>query len=286
MYRVLVVPNEFIDILKKAEQDSSVLECWKSIGVSNHTELLQKMIFDLNRKFPKLNIKNYREEFKTDIKDKLNNTGSVSKYLGYIEREPGCIDGLFFYNDPSADNANDIATRNVWASLIGLYGYYGYISNDRHFLNRPVYLVNLNETKRLKQNSVKTNIICNVLSGINYLDMFNNDVIDIITDDSDYSNDDIPRLVNTIEIYDRLMAGDSVNNYFKVNFNERSVTLLPDRIVKSKNPAAEVYRVCPKIVGLSYLMVKEGYSLDISLYDEIDNKNINILKTYLRKLFQ
>lgn len=288
MIHTLVVPEDLIQKLNEAQQDTSVINRWSEIGVASIDEMMEKIISRLNEKDEKLSLSGYRTESKAIIKEKLCNSGSVSKYLGYFENEYGDIDAMFFYNEPKADNGNDIATRNIWAALIGIYSSISDKMVDLHFTNRPVYIVNLNETNRLKQTSVKINILCSVLLGFHYIDLFDNGLVDVIP----IFDDDVPeeydprKLVKTLEQFDCLVSqnqSSTGNSYYKIDKDKTTLYVLAEKLMSSSNPSAELYRFCCKVIPAVHYAKKEGYTINTESLDQIDIGNMNILKKYLEK---
>ncbi len=289
MRHTLVVPNDLINKLNAVMGDATIMTRWGQIGVNSPDEMMEKIIFNLNKKFRKLNLVGYRQEDKINIKGSLNNTGNASKYLGYLVNEEDNIDGLFFYNEPKTNNANDITTRNVWAALIGIYGAISEQMVDLHFNSRPVYIVNLNETSRLNQRSVKINIICALLMGFHYIDIFDNVVTDVIPVDhlvdfgTNYKHGNPCQMITTLKHFSDFVSGDQDNEFFLIDEIKKTVTVLSDKLTKSSNPSAELYRFCSRIVPAAYFAQKDKYQIDIQNLEQINNTNINVLKAYLRR---
>ena len=294
MNHVLVVPQDLIDKLQSVETEAAVVDRWKSIGVTNSVEMMTKVIEKLNSSFEKLHISDYRVEDKNSIKEKLENSGNVSKYLGFLEKEDGSIDCLFFYNEPKTSNANDIATRNVWPALIGIYNSISDEMVDLHINNRPVYIVNLNETTRLQQRSVKVNILCSIAAGFNYVDVFDNGLDDVIAEIApveylvdgqlmiEYTKN--PRsTIKTLANFDKLVKGNQDNDFFDVDEDNKIVSMLSERLDNSTNPSAEFYRYCSRIVPAAYYAKTDEFEIDIEQLEHVSTSNTEIIKAYLRK---
>lgn len=281
MKHTLVVPKDLIEKLDAAVGDTAIMTRWGQIGVSSTEEMMDKMISRLNQKYEKLKLSGYRREDKAVIKANLNNSGNVSKYLGYFENESGGIDGLFFYNEPKSNNSNDIATRNIWAALLGIYGSVSAEMVDLHFCSRPVYIVNLNETSRLSQRGVKVNIICAMLMGFHYMDMFDNELTDIIAMDDACLNP--CTMITDLKHFGNFVSAGQHNEFFQVDDETRTVIMSADKFRESSNPSAELYRVCSRIVPAAYFAKREAYRIDIHNLEQMDNTNMNILKAYLRR---
>lgn len=292
MKHTLVIPTDLIEKLNVAHDDYDCHERWLEIGIDTAEEMLNAVLTKMNEQFTKLSISSYRTEDKYDIKNALNNSGNASKYLGYLEKEDGNIDGLFFYNEPQTSTGNDLMTRNIWPSLIGIYKNISDSMVDLRFSSRPVYIVNLNETSRMANRGVKVNIICAMLSGFNYVDMFDNPILDIVPTEElspvDYVLDDgtfievqqSARIIfNTLESLNNLIHD---NDYFEIYNDARVMRVLSSRF-ESSNPSAEVYRFCPKIIPAAYIAKDNKFQIDIDALADVNSGNIDILKSYLRK---
>ena len=107
---ILVLPEEFETKLNEAHADSDIHEKWLQIGVDTVQDMINRVISEMNERFPKLSIINYRVDNKDNIKETIGNRGSSSIYAGYLETENGNVDGLFFYIPPSLNSGNDFLT--------------------------------------------------------------------------------------------------------------------------------------------------------------------------------
>lgn len=96
-----------------------------------------------------------------------------------MEMWTGC-----FYIPPSLNSGNDFLTRQVMPTLLGIYEGISQDMIDLHFNNRPVYILNINETNRSEQRAVKVSFICAELLGFKYLDIFGREFHDILTNAS------------------------------------------------------------------------------------------------------
>ena len=194
MNHILVLPEEFEANLNDAFANNDIHAKWLRIGIDTVLDMKNSIIAKLNEKYPKLNITGFRIESKQTIKERIENNGSTSVYAGYIEKENGNIDGLFFYIPPSLNSGNDFLTRQVFPSLIGIYENISPNMEDMHFNSRPVYILNINETNRSEQRAVKISFLCAELLGFYYLDIFERDFHDIVTD----GDNNIPEITLTV----------------------------------------------------------------------------------------
>lgn len=288
---ILIIPNDLIDKLSTAQADENCHEKWLEIGVDTADDMMNAIINKMNEKFDKISITSYRSEDKNAIKDAVNNSGNVSKYLGYLENENGNIDGLFFYNEPQTSTGNDLMTRNIWPALMGIYNNILDSMVDLHISSRPVYIVNINETSRMSNRGVKINIICAMLSDFNYIDMFENSVLDIVSAELipvDYMLDDGPVIelqgspksfFKSLEDFESLITE---NDYFEYDNENKIMSVLPNRF-QSSNPSAELYRYCSKIVPAAYIAKENNFTINVEPLNDVTGSNLDILKAYLRK---
>ena len=275
MNHILVLPEEFETNLNDAFANNDIHAKWLRIGIDTVLDMKNSIIAKLNEKYSKLNITGFRIESKQTIKERIENNGSTSVYAGYIEKENGNIDGLFFYIPPSLNSGNDFLTRQVFPSLIGIYENISPNMKDMHFNSRPVYILNINETNRAEQRAVKISFLCAELLGFNYLDVFERDFHDIVTD----GDNSIP--VITLTIFNNLFATNGNNEWFIVNHIDKTLKLLSSRVTSSSNPSAEIYRYALKVLPAIYMAVEEGYRIDLS---DFENVNVGMFRTYLSKI--
>lgn len=275
MNHILVLPEEFETNLNDAFANNDIHAKWLRIGIDTVLDMKSNIIAKLNEKYPKLNITEFRIESKQTIKERIENNGSTSVYAGYIEKDNGNIDGLFFYIPPSLNSGNDFLTRQVFPSLIGIYENISPNMVDMHFNSRPVYILNINETNRSEQRAVKISFLCAELLGFNYLDVFERDFHDIVTDE----DSNIP--VITLTIFNNLFITNGNNEWFTVNHIDKTLKLLSSRVTSSSNPSAEIYRYALKVLPAIYMAIEEGYRIDLS---DFENVNVGMFRTYLSKI--
>lgn len=287
MKHTLVMPEKFNEKLLFAEGNPSTLTHWNNIGIHNSTEMLEKIYTRLNVNDKKLNIVGYRFEDENYIKQRLNNLGQPSNYAGYIEDECQKVIALFFYVEPNTSSGNDLLSRNIWASLIGIHSGFSEEMHDLHFTNRPVYVVNINETNRPNQNAFKISAICLLLLGFRYIDIYDREYSDVIpgynTNTTLVSKP--VELVQDLEKFSELISVGTSNNYFEINHDEKKIKILSERL-RSSNPYAEAYRFIAKIIPASYIAKDSGYKIDFTNLFGIDISAIETLKKYLNRINQ
>lgn len=280
MDRLIVFPAEFITKLNSTHSDSDVHRKWLEIGIDTVDDMINRIIFEMNKKFPKLNISNYRVESKDNIKNVIGNKGSNSIYTGYFETEEGNVDGLFFYIPPTLDSGNDFLTRQVMPSLLGIYEGISQDMAGLYFNNRPVYIVNINETTRSTQRAVKISFICAELLGFKYLDIFGREFHDVL----DSLNGGEKLLISSLSDYNLLFDTNGNNELFVVNDEDKELQLLSNKITTSSNPSAEVYRYFLKILPAIYMAIDAGYQVNIDDFNGVTMNMFDVIRTYVSKI--
>ncbi|WP_049490262.1 hypothetical protein [Streptococcus oralis] len=270
MEHKLVLPNE---LKNKLDNIAVPPQEWTNLGIANTSDLIKQMIDSLNSKFLKLNITSHRFDDENNIKSVLKNNGNRSIFAGYLEDEKKNVLGLFFYVDPTSNSGNDLMTRNIWPTMIGINR--GILNNKNlYYNNTPVFIVNLNTTPRVGQSSFKKAVVCNMLLNFNYLDLFDRNYLDVIP-----NNEPLESLLD-IDKYDAFVSENNSNGFFIINSANKTVTLLPNKVTQSSNSSAEIYRYLPKILPICYIAKNKEYTVDSSQLTANEFSELNI---YLNK---
>lgn len=275
MDHVIVLPKEFIEKLSEAYSKNEIHSKWLDINVDTVEDMINRIISKLNSTYPKLNVKKYRVISKDDIKERLHNKGNSSKFTGYFEREDGEIDAMIFYIPPSLNSANDFLSRQVLPTLLGIYKGNPLKAADLHFNNMPIYILNINETGRSDQLSVKKNIICAEILNWNYLDIFEREYRDII-DNKLMKYQDM-----TLVQYNNFLLFSSGSELFTVDENVQELKLLLSQVTASANPAAEIYRYCLKVLPAIYIAVNQDYHIIVEGLNKTMTNGVDILNKYV-----
>lgn len=269
MKHTLVLPNSLKNKLDTVF-NAPIPQLWNSLGVTNTSSAIDVMISKLNSNYPKLNIQSHRFDQEANIKDKIENTGNHSKFAGYIEDKYRNILGLFFYIDPISSSGNDLNTRNIWPTLQGIHkGNFNY-KKSKYYNSSPVFIVNLNITSRITQDAFKKIVICHLLLGFNYIDIFNRSYLDVIPNNG--ALDSLRNLSN----FDKFISSNGSNNLFYINDITKTVTLYPGNINTSTNPTADLYRYLPRILPICYMAENCNYQIDSvhlnsNVFDDLNN---------------
>lgn len=280
MNRTIVFPEEFITKINDAYTNPIIQTKWNEFDIASAQDMINEVILSLNVNFPKLNIVDYRAEDKHKIKQEIGNKGSNSMFTGYLETGDGNIDGLFFYIPPSLDSGNDFLTRQVMPSLLGIYEGIATEMESMYFNNRPVYIVNINETSRSEQRAVKISFLCAELLGFNYIDIFNREYNDVLNNIS-LSNTNMKISLND---YGGLFEKNGVNELFEVDDQLKELKLLSGTITSSTNASAESYRYILKILPAIYMAIDKGYGVNINDFNNVNLSMFEIVRTYISKI--
>lgn len=283
MSHVLVFPQELRVKLNDAYLDAIAHNKWVNIGVNSVDEMFDRIIRDLNMKYPVLSITSKREESTNDIKKRIESTGNVSIFVGYFENERGCVDGLFFYIPPKADNANDFIPAKVMPPLFGIYNNIKDRTKDRHIHCMPVFIVNLCSTTRVNNASVKKQIVCCESLGFKYYDVFQNMYHDVIAG-VDTNGNPVETEVKTLQQLDDLLGGSSNNKWFQINKKTRVLKILNKTVTKSSNATSDVYRLSLYIIPAAYLAVNEKFDIDITEIVPLGGEVANTLRIFILNL--
>ena len=282
MERCLVIPQDLIDKLNRAYADAPTRGRWTAIGVNNVNEMIQRVIDELNLKNPKLLIRNHRVENSTNIRYRVENSGTTSKFGGYIENNKGNIDALFFYIEPNVSSANDFLSRYVMPSILGIYKSVEKRTKDLHINNMPVYIVSLCSTSRIGNDSVKRTIICAETMGFDYVDVFNNSYKEVINR-FDVNGNPITT-IETLQELDYFLKYSGTNEYFNLDTVTKTMTILSGRFTaNNSNVTAELYRYVLRVIPASYMASNEWYKIDATSLSTINNDSVKLIKKYMEK---
>lgn len=281
MNRCLVLPQDMIDKLNSASSDADTLAIWNSIGIRTVNDMITHIVCKLNNKNPKLSVTSTRIESGPTIKSRLENSGNVSKFAGYLENDKGNIDALFFYIEPNARSANDFLARYVMPVVLGIYKNIENRTLDMHINNMPIYIVSICSTSRVGNNYVKKNIVLAETMGFEYLDIFNNSYHDVINR-VDANGDPVTKICTLQEIEDFIKDG-GVNEYFTIDTTLKSLIVHSDILDRSSNPSAELYRYVLRVIPAVYMASSDGYNIDVTSLSTSTAESIILLKRYLEK---
>lgn len=280
MMHTLVIPNELEQKLIAAYGDATTHEKWLAIGVDTVEDMKNRIKDRLNENNPKLEIASIRKEDKNIIKNRINNSGRVSMFAGYLENANGIVDALFFYVDPDAGNANDFLASKIPPVILGIYRNHACSKHDLHINNMPVYVVSVCTSSRVSNASVKQQIICAETMGIKYIDVFDNPLYDIIN--SQTVMDEI-RSIKTIKAFSELVSQSGTNDSFKIDEASKTLSVICVNMLQRTNDTAYIYRWFLKCIPAVYLASKEGYTIDLSAIRTITSGDIPLIREYIEK---
>lgn len=280
MMHTLVIPNELEQKLIAAHGNATIHRKWLDIGVDTVEEMENRIKDRLNENNPKLEITSIRKEDKSVIKERINNSGRVSMFAGYLENANGIVDALFFYVDPDAGNANDFLASKIPPVILGIYRNHARRKRDLHINNMPIYVVSVCTSTRVGNASVKQQIICAETMGIKYIDVFDNPLYDIINRETDV--DEITG-VKTIRALSELVSQTGTNDSFQVDEVNKTLSLICENMLQRSNDTAYIYRWFLKCIPAVYLASSEGYTIDLSAIRTLTSGDISLIREYIEK---
>lgn len=282
MRHTLAIPEELRRKLNTAYRDRAAHSKWLDIGVDTVDDMLERIRDRLNERNPKLGVRTIRTEDKRVIKDRIRNDfGRVSMFAGYFENEEGRVDALFFYVDPDAQNANDFLASKIPPVILGIYENYAPCAKDLHINVMPIYTVSLCTSSRVNNASVKQQIICAETMGINYIDVFDNRLYDVINT----GDEDEVTKISTLEQLNSLVSqgSDGHNDCFWVDGASRTLHITCLNMLQRTNDTAYIYRWFLRVVPAVYLAADEGYTIDSSAIESIENRGVSLVRDYIKK---
>lgn len=280
MMHTLVIPNELEQKLIAAHGNATIHRKWLDIGVDTVEEMENRIKDRLNENNPKLEITSIRKEDKSVIKERINNSGRVSMFAGYLENANGIVDALFFYVDPDAGNANDFLASKIPPVILGIYRNHARRKRDLHINNMPIYVVSVCTSTRVGNASVKQQIICAETMGIKYIDVFDNPLYDIINRETDV--DEITG-VKTIRSLSELVSQTGTNDSFQVDEVNKTLSIICENMLQRSNDTAYIYRWFLKCIPAIYLASSEGYRIDVSAIRTLTSGDISLIREYIEK---
>lgn len=278
MIHTLVIPNELDQKLNAAYKNTATRSKWLAIGIKTVDDMKNRIKERLNKKNPKLEITNIRTEDKINIKKRIDNSSRVSMFAGYFENKNGMVDALFFYVDPDAGNANDFLASKIPAVILGIYKNHSNNKCDLHINNMPVYIVSICTSSRVNNPSVKQQIICAETIGMNYIDIFDNRVYDIINSGSE----DVNTKIQSVQELDTLLSQGGSNDSFHVNIKDKILSIKCVNMLQRTNDTAYIYRWFLKCIPAVYLAANEDYTIDLSKIETLTNGDIPLIREYIR----
>ena len=279
MIHTFVIPNELDQKLNAAYKNTATRSKWLAIGIKTVDDMKNRIKERLNKKNPKLEITNIRTEDKINIKKRIDNSSRVSMFAGYFENKNGMVDALFFYVDPDAGNANDFLASKIPAVILGIYKNHSNNKCDLHINNMPVYIVSICTSSRVNNPSVKQQIICAETIGMNYIDIFDNRVYDIINSGSE----DVNTKIQSVQELDTLLSQGGSNDSFHVNIKDKILSIKCVNMLQRTNDTAYIYRWFLKCIPAVYLAANEDYTIDLSKIETLTNGDIPLIRDYIRK---
>ena len=279
MIHTLVIPNELEQKLIAAHANTATHNKWLAIGVDTVDDMKTRIKDRINEKNPKLEVTSIRIEDKTTIKERINNSSRVSMFAGYFENKNGVVDALFFYVDPDPGNANDFLASKIPPVILGIYRNHSNSKRDLHINNMPIYIVSVCTTSRVNNASVKQQIICAETMGINYIDVFDNRLYDIINN----GDEDVNTKIHSVRELDSMLSQGGPNDSFQVNVENKELSVVCVNMLQRTNDTAYIYRWFLKCIPAIYLAADENYTINLSAIRTITSGNFPLIREYIMK---
>lgn len=279
MIHTLVIPNELEQKLISAHANTAAHNKWLAIGVDTVDDMKTRIKDRINEKNPKLEVTSIRIEDKTTIKERINNSSRVSMFAGYFENKNGVVDALFFYVDPDPGNANDFLASKFPPVILGIYKNHSNSKRDLHINNMPIYIVSVCTTSRVNNASVKQQIICAETMGINYIDVFDNRLYDIINN----GDEDVNTKIHSVRELDSMLSQGGSNDSFQVNVENKELSVVCINMLQRTNDTAYIYRWFLKCIPAIYLAADENYTINLSAIRTITSGYFPLIREYIMK---
>lgn len=246
---------------------------WKILGVSSYLELMEYCTKKLNKAYPKLNITSF------SFDEGLQVYGQSNTYFGLIRNENDVLLAYVFVIPPKYETRSGVLAQQVFPVLSGITSELRF-SKDIRINNRPVFVINLNESNLTA--AVAVNIKSGAILGFNYVDVYDRDIDKILLLNG------INPTVRTLKDYYRMVAkvnNSGVNEFFEVDSTNKTITFLTIRLKDGINVNNEPYWFVLKAYAALYLAKNEGYSCEMNLMNKLSrgNKTLDAFRDFVEK---
>lgn len=276
----LILSNQmelFFENLKTNKPE--VLKIWKNeFKTSDYKEILHKVITNLNNNSQKMTILNY--EFSEDC----SLYGQSNTFFGFLANEKNDVVAYFFMIPPDYSTRSGVLAQQVFPVISGIMPYLKK-SADLHLVNRPIYVVNLNEQNLTA--SISLNILCGKVLGFYYYDLYERDIF--LPLQKYEMTSDITSIASLDRIIKNISKGDNCkNDFFEIDSHNKILKYKKTRLKDGIKITNEPYWFVLKAYAAAYLGKAEGYTLDMSEFSQLPrgNKTLDSFRDYLEKLFK
>lgn len=277
----LILSSQMEDQFKEYKtKKTDVIKIWKeTFHTSDYKEILNKVVLNLNTNFSKINITEYEFSENCSLYEQSNT------FFGYLINEKEEVVAYFFMIPPDYSTRSGVLAQQVFPVISGIMTHLK-DSADLHLVNRPIYVVNLNEQNLTP--SICLNILCGNVLGFYYSDLYERDIFEPLAEKYGVTSD-----ITTIESLDRLIKlvnkGDNnKNDYFEIDVNHKILKYKRTRLKDGKKITNEPYWFVLKAYAAAYLGKIQGYTLDMTEFNELPrgNKTLDSFRDYLKKLYK
>lgn len=244
---------------------------WLSKGIRTYHDLMSAAVSHLNETYAKLNITSYAFEDNVIVFQQTNT------YFGLIKKEDETILAYVFVIPPKYETRSGILAQQVFPVLSGIIPKLKH-SNERRITNRPIFIINMNESKLTKAMAV--NIKSGEILKFRYVDPFDRDINAILVDNK------ISPIIHTILDYDKMLQNVNKNEFFSINIVDKIITFLPTRLKDGIHVNNEPYWFVLKAYAALYLSKREGYHCDMSQINTLSrgNKTLNAFRDFVERV--
>lgn len=253
--------------------DYNANQLWKNINIHNTDELINKIIYVLNEKYPKLNIS------ECQFKEKVEVYGESSTYFGVIENEEGIIEAYVFIIPPAYETRSGILAQQVFPVISGIMPKIKN-SKDKKISNRPIYIINANEANYTP--SMAINIRSGEILDFKYVDIFNKSIEEILREKNLKEN------ANNILEYNEWLVKtnkDKQNEFFEIDDEKKIIKYLIIRLKDGIHINNEPYWFVLKAYASFYLASRDAYKCDMSIFNQLPrgNKTLDAFRDYIER---
>lgn len=249
-------------------------QAWVDIGCTEKKDILNKIIIVLNNDYPKLNVT------EIEFSDNIEMYGESSRYFGVIKDENNSCVAYVFIIPPKYETRSGVLAQQVFPVLSGIIA-----QTRKSFLNvisnKPVFVININEVSFT--GAMAINVLSGKLLGFNYIDIFNNNIEEIL------KSNQLKSKIETVEDYDEIIIKNSTNKrneFFELDKDNKIIFFLPTRLKDGVNVNNEPYWFVLKGYCACYLAVKGGYKISMDKFDVLrkGNKTLDAFRDYVDQL--
>lgn len=247
---------------------------WDSIGISDSTEMVQRIVLKISELYPKVFISSF------EFRDKVEVFEQSSNYFGIIEDEEDNALAYVFVIPPKYETRSGVLAQQVFPVMSGITPKL-ISSNDNRITNKPIFILNVNEVNQTA--AMALNIVSGKILDFRYIDVFDRNIEEILMENGFNPN------VQTLKDYDTLVTNinkNKKNEIFEVDYINKSIRFLILRLKDGIHVNNEPYWFVLKAYAALYLARREQYKCDMTLFDTLarGNKTLDAFRDFVHKI--